>query len=258
MRIPGRRWVWCQHWDDVLFLHWQVSPGELACHLPAPLEVETFDGLAWVSLVLFRLRVRPRWLPFLPGVSNLLEANLRTYVQLGTAPGIWFLSVHADNRWAMRLARLLTPMPYVPAAMGYQRHGEQFHFETRCPGSPAEGLAVTFAPGPSGGEAAAGTLDAWLLERYRLYIQDRRQRLLHADVTHAPWCTARNVEVSVAGNDLGKAFGLDLSRAPDLAHFSAGVRAGFGAFREAVLAEGPTKIAGAVHDLEPSRVRWLS
>jgi len=36
-------------------------------HVPALLEVATHDGEARVSLVLFRLRVRPRGLPFLPG-----------------------------------------------------------------------------------------------------------------------------------------------------------------------------------------------
>src|SRR5262249_44077214 len=86
---PAR--VWRQSWEDLLFLHWRVAPSDLTPHVPSPLQVETFDGRAWVSLVLFRLWVRPRWLPFLPGVSSLLEANLRTYVHLAGKPGIWFL-----------------------------------------------------------------------------------------------------------------------------------------------------------------------
>ncbi len=70
-----------------------------------------------MSLVVFRLRVRPRWLPYLPALSDLVEVNLRTYVRFGDAAGIWFLSVHADNAWAIAVARLLTPMPYVRAPM---------------------------------------------------------------------------------------------------------------------------------------------
>src|SRR5438094_436421 len=107
----AERWVWSQHWLDLLFLHWRVPPALLRSQVPAALEIATLDGSAWVSLVLFRLRVRPRWLPFLPCVSALLEMNLRTYVHYRDRPGIWFLSVHADNHLAMWLAKLLTPIP---------------------------------------------------------------------------------------------------------------------------------------------------
>jgi uncharacterized protein YqjF (DUF2071 family) len=231
-REPVQPWVWSQSWEDLLFLHWRVSP-ELLSHLvPCPLQVETFDGQAWVSLVLFRLRVRPRWLPFLPGLSTLLEANLRTYVQLDGRPGIWFLSVHADNRWAIWLARLLTPLPYRRARISCTRLGPHAHFQIQCPGSPSRGVSLSFIPGPVCAESVDGTLDAWLLERYRLYLaQGRREQLLQADVVHPRWQTAPLVELSCAGNNLGEAFGLDLSRAPDRAHFSPGVQALFGPFR---------------------------
>src|SRR6266566_6653290 len=116
-------WVWSQQWRNVLFLHWQVPAANLRSHIPAPVEIATCCDSAWVSLVLFRLRIRPRWLPFLPAVSELVEVNLRTYVQVQDKPGIWFLSVHADNRWAIRLAKLLTPMPYEPAGMQYRGSG---------------------------------------------------------------------------------------------------------------------------------------
>src|SRR2546421_4110241 len=86
-------WVWSQQWRNVLFLHWQVPAASLRLQIPAPVEIATYHDAAWVSLVLFRLRVRPRWLPFLPGVSELVEVNLRTYVRVQNRPGIWFLSV---------------------------------------------------------------------------------------------------------------------------------------------------------------------
>jgi uncharacterized protein YqjF (DUF2071 family) len=226
----GRPWVWSQHWLDVLFLHWQVPAEDLRPRVPAPLEVATFAGHAWVSLVLFRLRVRPRGLPFLPGLSGLVEINLRTYVHFRGRPAIWFLSVHADNAWAIRLARLLTPMPYRQAAMRYRQEGGQLHFRA-WQADPAFGLALDFRPEGEGTAATAGTLDDWLLERYRLFLPGRRGELLEAEVTHPRW-VARGVAVSLAANSLGRPEGLDLARAPDRAHFSAGVRARFGAFRK--------------------------
>jgi uncharacterized protein YqjF (DUF2071 family) len=134
-------------------------------HIPAPLEVATHDGGAWVSLVLFRLRVRPRWLPFLPGVSELVEVNLRTYVRCRAKTGIWFLSVYADNRWAIRLARLLTPMPYAHAAMRYQRFGDQFQFQAWQGLTFVPESAFTFRPTGKGVEPRQHSLDEWLLER---------------------------------------------------------------------------------------------
>ena len=225
-----RSWVWCQHWYDVLFLHWPVDVADIRPSIPAPLEIATYDGDAWVSLVLFRLRVRPRWLPFFPGLSDLVEVNLRTYVNYRDRPGIWFLSVHADNRWAMRLVRLFTPMPYVHAAMRYQQLGDRFEFQAQQDSAYDPLAALTFAPIGNGSCAAAGSLDERLLEHYRLFIRTGPSTLAQAEVVHPRWVT-QNVDLSVRVNDFGRPIGLDLSRAPVLAHFSTGVRARFGAFR---------------------------
>jgi uncharacterized protein YqjF (DUF2071 family) len=237
---PGttpRPWVWSQHWQDLLFLHWRADPEILRGHVPAPLEVATHRGDAWVSLVLFRLRVRPRWLPFLPGVSALVEVNLRTYVHWQGRPGIWFLSVHADNRWAIRLARLLTPIPYTEAALRYRRRGGRFQFEAR-PGGPAGPRArLTFLPTGPGSAPRAQSLDEWLLERYRLFAGGGGAGLVEAEVAHPRW-VVQPVEVSGSAGGFGRALGLDLACAPALAHYAPGVRARFGAFR-LVNAGGP-------------------
>jgi uncharacterized protein YqjF (DUF2071 family) len=225
-----RSWVWSQQWRDVLFLHWQVPAAALRSHIPAPLEIATTDGGAWVSLVLFHMRVRLRWLPYLPGLSELAEVNLRTYVRFQDKPGICFLSVHADNRGAIYLAKRLTPMPYVWANLEYQRHGEGFRVSGNQPSSEDFRLALAFSPDAAEQETPNGTLDSWLLERYRLFIEDRQGRLLQAEVNHPPW-SVRRVDVSVVANTLGEKYGVDLSRAPDRAHFSTGVQARFGAFQ---------------------------
>jgi hypothetical protein len=41
-------------------------------------------------------------------------------------------------------------------------------------------------PSPESAETFEGALDHWLLERYRLYVQDRRRGVMHADVAHPP------------------------------------------------------------------------
>jgi uncharacterized protein len=231
MKRDMDEWVWHQHWRDLLFLHWPVDLAVLRPHIPAPLEIDTHDGAAWVSLVIFRLRVRLRWLPFLPGISDLVEANLRTYVHWHGNPGIWFLSVHADNCLAIRLARLLTPMPYVHAVMRYQYNSRQgFQFEARHASTAGSLAALTFLPTGTEAKSKEHSLDEWLLERYRLFARGRRAALVQAEVAHPRWA-AQSVALSVSSNDFGGEFGLDLSREPERAHFATGVKASFGAFR---------------------------
>lgn len=227
---PLRSWAWSQHWHDVLFLHWRVDAAALRSRIPTPLEVDTHDGDAWVSMVLFRLRLRLRGLPFLPGVSDLVEVNLRTYVHCQGKPGICFLSVHADNRWAILLARLLTPIPYAHAAMRYKRHGEQFEFLAGYD-SPSGTLAgLTFAPTGEGALSREHSVDEWLLERYRLFAFGRCSAPLQAEVAHPRW-VARCVQGSGRVTGFVRAIGLDLPCVPEQAHFAPGVWARFGPFQ---------------------------
>jgi uncharacterized protein YqjF (DUF2071 family) len=192
----------------------------------------------------------------MPGFSNLLEANLRTYVQLGDRPGIWFLDVLADNRWAIQIARRLTPMPYAKADVAYVRNcgGYQFEIrasegETRMSGSAARTLAsaateltVHFQTGHEQ-PVVAGSLDEWLVERYRLYIRGRNG-LMQADVVHPPW-TIQETHLARFSNTIGQRSNLELSPMPDRVHYSPGVKALFGGFRRVVGA--PWKS----HDLRP-------
>jgi uncharacterized protein YqjF (DUF2071 family) len=116
---PGP-WRWSQHWRDVLFLHWRAASEELRGRLPAGLELDTYQGEAWVSFVGFRLQdVRLRGWPALPFCAQMLELNFRTYVRYHDEPAIYFLTMHADHRWMIAAARLLTPLPYEMARLDY-------------------------------------------------------------------------------------------------------------------------------------------
>jgi len=194
------------------------------------LEIDTFDGAAWLSLVLFRLRVRPRWLPFVPGLSSLTELNLRTYVHREGRPGIWFLSAHGDNRLAMWLARRLTPMPYQHAAFDYREVEGRFEFHAWQHGVANLEINLTFKPQGDATIWTAPTLNAWLLERYRLYAGGAGDTLVDAEVVHPSW-DAQDVALQLTANNLAEPFGIRLPVQPDRAHFSRGVHAYFGGFR---------------------------
>ena len=58
-------------------------------YIPDRLEIDTFDGSAWLGVVPFRMSgVRPRFAPALPGVSAFPELNLLTYVTAGERAGV--------------------------------------------------------------------------------------------------------------------------------------------------------------------------
>ena len=76
--------VMVQHWSDLVFIHWRY-PAEIVQNLlPQGVEVEQFDGSAWVGLIPFHMNdlgfplVHP-----LPYVGSFPEVNVRTYVRYG-------------------------------------------------------------------------------------------------------------------------------------------------------------------------------
>jgi uncharacterized protein YqjF (DUF2071 family) len=170
-----------QRWRELLFLHWVIDPAVIAATLPPGLTVDTFcreDGgphRAYLGIVPFQMqRVRPRFLPPVPGLSWFGELNLRTYV-LGPdgRPGVWFYSLDAHQHLAVWLARKLFALPYHHAVIRSRRRGERVDYGWRRGGpiDPASEPAFAYDT-PSAEDAAPvqpGTLEHFLVERYLLY-----------------------------------------------------------------------------------------
>jgi uncharacterized protein YqjF (DUF2071 family) len=226
-QVPGGPWVWSQHWLDLCFAHWAVPLGALRPHVPSGLEIETAEGHAWVSVVAFRMvNVRPRFLPALGLLSNFLELNLRTYVRVADRPGVYFLSIHGSKPLAVRVARLLSPLPYVPARMSFSRTQTDLRFDSDCRGADARPVAFSAVYQPQAPVFASAdeSLDAWLTERYCMYVSTRQGGLVRGEIHHRRW-QLQKVHTSVLVNSLGTPFALDLSRAPDVVHYCPGVEA---------------------------------
>jgi uncharacterized protein YqjF (DUF2071 family) len=225
VKPPRGSWLWFQKWHDLCFAHWQVPRDVLRHHLPPGLEVDTWNGTAWVSVVAFRLHIRRRWLPPLGFCGSFLELNLRTYVRNRDEPGIYFLSIHASKRLEVALANWLTLLPYAFAPIHYQRQAAVWHFNCRHAGAAEPALFdAQFTSTGVCTQPVGNSLDSWLLDRYRAFAADRRGRLYRMVVQHAPW-PMQHAEAKMTSNQLGKAWGLELDRLPDEMHFSLGVPA---------------------------------
>jgi hypothetical protein len=183
----GQSPVMFQRWFHLLFLHWPVEPESIQSTLPSGLQVDTFAGKGWIGIVPFFMRgVRPAGLPSIVGLSNFLELNLRTYVlDRDGRPGIWFYSLDANQPLAVWIARLCFALPYQHAAMRTDIDGGEMAYSSVRLGS-AEALHYRYRPALDLEEAGFGSLEFFLLERYRLFAQ-RRGRLLTGRVYHAPY-----------------------------------------------------------------------
>ena len=191
-RPPGSP-IMVQTWGKLLFLHWRVPAGVLRPLVPAGLEIDLFDGSAWIGMTPFTMwGIRPPRLPALPWVSRSHELNVRTYVHLDGVPGVWFLSLDASNPLAVIGARLGFHLPYFQARMRLRQAGDAVDFRSRRlhPGAPPAALEAAWVRGERLGQAAPGTLDFFLVERYCLYAA-RGDRLYRARIHHAPWTLHR-------------------------------------------------------------------
>ncbi|GAB4200095.1 MAG: DUF2071 domain-containing protein [Roseiflexaceae bacterium] len=220
--LPRRPWVMAMEWHDLLFMHWPVAPAALRALLPPGLELETFDGQAWLGVVPFWMRgVRARATPALPWVSAFPELNVRTYVRADDRPGVWFFSLDAANPLAVQVARATFHLPYFDARMAALRTAEGIDYRstrTHRGASPAE-FAARYRPIGPVQRAAPGSFDAWLTERYCLYAANRRGRVWRGEIHHAPW-PLQPAEAEVERNSMAAPIRLRLPDTPPLLHFA--------------------------------------
>jgi uncharacterized protein YqjF (DUF2071 family) len=205
-------------WRDLAFLHWPVAPDVLRARIPPGLELDTFGGEAFLGVVPFHMTgVRPRFAPPLPGVSSFVELNVRTYVVAGGRPGVWFFSLDATSRLAVRGARWSFHLPYFDARMSSTREGGfvRYRSERVHRGAPEARFAARYR---GAGSARRTDLERWLTERYCLY-STKEGRLFRGDIHHQPW-PLESAEVEIETLDMTRLLGIELPPTPPLVHFA--------------------------------------
>jgi uncharacterized protein len=196
-----------QTWRHLLFAHWQVEPDVLARTIPPQLRLELHEGRAWIGVTPFRVEgLRLRWTLPPPLLSRFLEVNVRTYVEYGGKPGIYFLSLDAASRLAVAVARRTYRLPYFRARMSLGESDLGFGMRsTRASGDgpPAE-LECRYAPEGERFAAQPGSLEHWLTERYCLYtVAEGGDRPARRDPPPAVAASARDCRDLPQHDDLG-------------------------------------------------------
>jgi uncharacterized protein YqjF (DUF2071 family) len=211
-----------QTWSDLLFAHWRVPEDELRVHVPPPLEIDTYEGAAFLAVVPFLMTgIRGHFLPPIPGTSRTLELNVRTYVRYGGRAGVYFLSLDAANGRIVQGGRWLYGLPYYHAEMKLQKatytRYESLRRDTRALEVGFRGL---YRPIAEPRAAEPGSLEHFLTERYCLFTAHKGDVRI-GEIDHAPWPLQR-AEAEFERNDMTEPFGLFVDNRP-LLHYAASI-----------------------------------
>jgi uncharacterized protein YqjF (DUF2071 family) len=218
--LPPGRWLIRQRWNDLLFAHWPLPAASLAPLLPEGLQIDTFQGSAWLGVMPFWMdRIKVRGLPPIPGARSFPDLSLRTYVReerTGT-PGVVCLSLDSNNLLAIGVGRALYRLPYHWAEMHLEQRTERefsFYSRRRFAEQPAIFEARYRGLGPSRRllENHPGTLEYFLMERYCLFSSNRAGQAIRANLHHVS-CPLEEAHAEIEQNNLAEAAGL---RLPDL------------------------------------------
>lgn len=220
--MPTTPWFMTQTWHDVLFLHWPADQQMLSGLLPPGLELDLYEGLAYVAITPFHMtNVAPRGLPAVPMLSSMAEVNVRTYVIAKGVPAVYFFSLDAASSLAVGAARAMFHLPYYSARMQVEQRQGWIHYRSQrtSPGSPQAELRGRYRSAGSARRPARGSLEYFLTERYCLCSFDSSFHMHRADIHHAPWdLTLADAEFDV--NTLADASGIRLPAVSPLAHYA--------------------------------------
>lgn len=197
IRVSDPRRVFLQaEWRDLAMLNYEVPLELVRPYLPAGVELDTFEGRCFVSIVGFRfLRTRLLGLP-IPFHRNFDEINLRLYVRrrVGseTQRGVVFVKEIVPRRAIAMIANVFYGENYAAHPMshemdretrrvtyGWRNRGRSNAFTLQLLGSPA-------VPEPD-------SEPEFITEHYWGYTKRSPSRTSEYQVEHPQWrvCTAR-------------------------------------------------------------------
>ncbi|WP_422106801.1 YqjF family protein [Winogradskyella sp.] len=214
--MPSNPWAYYQEWNNAIFLHYQVDLSLLQPFVPQALEIDLFNGKPWVSVVAFTMeKIRPRYLPAFPPISNFDEINIRTYVRSNGKAGVYFLSIEGGTSLSCKIAKSLSGLPYRFSKMSrpegiYKSSNSEFN----------DHLHIAYTIGEKTTEKTE--LDLWLTERYALF-QDTKDVINAFDIHHLEW-PINTINIDHLELNYPRFAGLFKDRKPDRVHYSKGVK----------------------------------
>jgi uncharacterized protein YqjF (DUF2071 family) len=225
VRVPVMR----QLWRHVVLLHWETDPDVARSRLPAGVDLDLFDGKAYVGLVALTMQVELAGVLPLPFVGAFAELNVRLYtVDRQGRRGLSFVSMDAGHLLPAVAGRWAYGLPYRWAAATPARRRREtvtYDFRRRSDDHPRCRLAVHVADRI----ARPSPMEEFVTARWVLHWTAAR-RVLWCPIEHPRW-DLRTATVLSLEDELVTAAGLPLSGAPVSVLYSPGTRTRVGAPR---------------------------
>lgn len=184
--LPKKPWTLRVRRLELLFMYYPVSNDWLRPLARPMLEVDSFDGSMWLSIMPFLMRrTRSRFLPAILWLSSFPELNVCTYVTAEGKPAIWFSSLEASTPIATRLARATYTLAYFDAKIFCRTFRDKVQYKSvrSHNGSASARLAASHGP-LSEPLYRLRTLENVLTKRYCLYSVDNKERIRRSDIHH--------------------------------------------------------------------------
>ena len=178
-----------QTWGKLLFLHWRIDARQLRPLIPERLQIDEFDGSAWIAIAPFTMwdiRAFPPYIPPIPGLNSAHELNVRTYVHFDRVPGVWFFSLDCNSAAAVLGARTFFHLPYYNADIDLEQEDSIINYSLTRTEAPAAAFKASWQIGETIPFSHPGSLEFFLTERYCLYSEDGG-KLYRARIHHQPW-----------------------------------------------------------------------
>lgn len=219
-------------WDAMTFVHWPVEPERVQALLPKGLQVDVYDGAAWVGLLSFVMAnmrplglrnptkggLAPRLKRVVSRVSSTPETNLRTYVRGPDGrDGVWFLTLDIGSGLLAAALRAGAGAPYHKARLTVEHDGETVRYAGSRMGART-GYRMEVHRGK---RITPSDLEIWLTGRWRAYTRHLGQWFV-TPVEHEPW-SLREASLELIEQNLTDSVGLSGLTEPPLVRYSDGV-----------------------------------
>ena len=217
---PHGQPVMHQEWGKLLFMHWRINANLLRPHIPKSLEIDTYGDSAWIGIVPFTMwdiRAVPPFMPPIPGLDEMHELNVRTYVHHNGVPGVWFFSLDANSTAAVLAARSFYHLPYYSADIDLQGKRKIRYRLKRREDPPAQ-FKATWNVGDALPQSQPGSREFFLTERYLLYSEFEGD-LYRARIFHEPYQLYK-AELADFGSTMLESKQIPQPKTPAILHYA--------------------------------------
>lgn len=217
--LPTEPWAMTQVWDHLLFCHWPVPVEILREHVPTILNIDLFEGQAWIGIIPFEVNnMRVRGMPKIPLLNSYLELNVRTYVTYKNTPGVYFFSLDVDKLQMVLAAKIGSLLPYRKAIMELDVKDDHTCFRSNLDDVEKEHFALRYRALTEPYLPDETSLHYWLFERYCFFLV-KYKNLYRGDIHHDRWRVS-GAEVDIQSNSMAAFLPRKYLEPKPLAHLS--------------------------------------